>query len=66
MKKAEYMKPAMRVRQLYTEGSVMDDFLIGSPNTGGGNDEMDDDEAFGKEGNLDDFDYPTNGSVWGD
>ena len=65
MKKIEYTKPAVRVRQLYTEGSVMDTIVIGSPNGGGGEDEMDDDEALAKDF-TDDFAYPTNGSVWED
>ncbi len=65
MKKIEYTKPAVRVRQLYLEGSVMD-LPIGSPS-----DEVDPDPeqgggAWSKDGNLDDFDYPTSGSVWGD
>ena len=63
MKKNEYMKPAVRVRQLYTEGSVMEELVIGSPNNGGGDDEMDDDEGFAKEHNFDD---PMGGSVWED
>ena len=65
MKKIEYMKPAMRVRQLYPEGSVMDTIVVGSPEGGGGEDEMDDDEAFAKDFD-DDFAYPTTGSVWED
>ena len=61
MKKIEYMKPAMRVRQLYLEGSVMD-LPIGSPA-----DEVDPDAggAWAKDFE-DDFEYPTNGSVWSD
>ncbi len=64
MKKIEYTKPAVRVRQLYLEGSVMDGGLpTGSPGDqvdpeGGG--------AWSKDGDLDDFEYPTSGSVWGD
>ena len=65
MKKIEYTKPAVRVRQLYTEGSVMDTIVIGSPNGGGGEDEMEDEEALAKDFD-DDFAYPTNGSVWED
>ncbi|MBR5634810.1 MAG: hypothetical protein IKW78_06520 [Prevotella sp.] len=65
MKKIEYMKPAMRVRQLYTEGSVMDTIVVGSPNGGGGDEEMDDSEAFAKDFD-DDFAYPAGGSVWED
>lgn len=63
MKKIEYMKPAVRVRQLYTEGSVMDNFVVGSPNVGGGDDEMEDDEAFSKENY---FEFPTSSNVWED
>ena len=65
MKKNEYMNPAMRVRQLYTEGSVMDTFGVGSPNGGGGEDEMEDEEALAKDFD-DDFEYPTGGNVWED
>ena len=65
MKKNEYMKPAMRVRQLYTEGSVMDTIVVGSPNGGGGDEEMEDEEALAKDFD-DDFAYPTTGSVWED
>ncbi len=61
MKKIEYTKPAVRVRQLYLEGSVMD-LPIGSPS-----EEVDsEDGAWSKDGDLDDFDYPTSGSVWDD
>ena len=62
MKKIEYTKPAVRVRQLYLEGSVMD-LPIGSPS-----DEVDPEKggAWSKDGDLDDFEYPTSGSVWGD
>ena len=65
MKKIEYMKPAMRVRQLYTEGSVMDTFGVGSPNGQGGEQQMEDDEALAKDFD-DDFAYPATGSVWED
>ena len=68
MKRKEYIKPAARVRQLYTEGSVMEDFQfpVGSPNGGGGNQEMEDDEAFSKEYDFSDFEYPEGKSVWED
>jgi|GEM_PF-3119025 len=63
MKKIEYTKPAVRVRQLYLEGSVMD----GGLPTGSPGDQVDPEEgAWSKDGDLDDFDYPTSGSVWGD
>ena len=61
MKKIEYTKPAVRVRQLYLEGSVMD-LPIGSPS-----EEVNpEDGAWSKDGDLDDVDYPTSGSVWAD
>ena len=55
----------MRVRQLYTEGSVMETFGVGSPNGQGGEQEMEDEEALAKDFD-DDFAYPTTGSVWED
>ena len=62
MKKIEYTKPAVRVRQLYLEGSVMDGLPMGSPG-----EEMDEEEGMAKGTDFeDDFDYPTSGSVWGD
>jgi len=61
MKKIEYMKPAMRVRQLYLEGSVMDGLPVGSPE-----DEVDPEEGAWAKDFEDDFEYPTNGSVWSD
>ena len=69
MKRKEYIKPAARVRQLYTNGSVMEEnppFVVGSPNGGGGDQEMEDDEAFSKEYDFSDFEYPTGSSVWED
>lgn len=62
MKRKEYIKPAARVRQLYTNGSVMEDFAF-SPGT-----EMDDVDTFAKEHNFidDDFEYPEGKSVWED
>ena len=62
MKKIEYTKPAVRVRQLYLEGSVMD----GGLPTGSPGDEVGEGGAWSKDGDLDDFEYPTSGSVWGD
>ena len=65
MKKIEYKKPAMRVRPLYLEGSVMDTFVVGSSEGGGGEQNMDDEEALSKDFD-DDFTYPTGGNVWED
>lgn len=64
MKKIEYTKPAVRVKIVMAE-SLMNEFskdpndeVDSDPEQGGG--------AWSKDGNLDDFDYPTSGSVWGD
>ena len=62
MKKIDYMKPAMRVRQLYLEGSVMDGLPMGSPGQ-----EMDDDEGMAKDADFEDgLVIPSSKSVWDD
>ena len=63
MKKIEYTKPAVRVKIVMAEAALCDASLPKNsndevdPNAGG---------AWSKDGDLDDFDYPTSGSVWGD
>ena len=68
MKKIEYTKPAVRVKIVMAEAALCEPSLPSNPN-----DEVDPGEpgedgggAWSKDGNLDDFDYPTSGSVWGD
>lgn len=61
MKKIEYTKPAVRVKIVMVE-SLLNELSKNS------DDEVDPEEggAWSKDGNLDDFDYPTSGSVWDD
>lgn len=63
MKKIEYTKPAVRVKIVMAEAALCEPSLPKN-----GNDEVDPNEggAWSKDGDLDDFDYPTSGSVWGD
>ena len=66
MKKIEYTKPAVRVKIVMAEAALCEPSLPSNPN-----EEVDPDPeqgggAWSKDGNLDDFDYPTSGSVWGD
>ena len=61
MKRKEYIKPAARVRQLYTNGSVMDFSVPINPSTEG------DGDSLAKEYNFDDdLEYPEGKSVWED
>ena len=62
MKKIEYTKPAVRVKIVMAEAALCEPSLPSNPN-----EELNCEEgAWSKDGIVDDFDYPTSASVWGD